>query len=119
MEAQYSDWIQANVAKTYGECVDVTQRMQDAFPLLERVRGHYYCPVWGERAHWWLVDVHGEIIDPTAGQFPSKGNGRYEPWDDSQEEPTGRCMGCGGYCYGGDSVCSPACEVDVMSEYQC
>ena len=79
-ETKYSAWIAENVeGDGYGQCKEITRQMADAFPELTRVRGHYYCWAWGERAHWWLTYA-GDIIDPTSQQFPSKGHGEYVPW---------------------------------------
>jgi len=83
--------------------------MQAAFPELQRIRGFYYCGVWGERTHWWLVTESGVIVDPTAVQFPSQGCGVYHPWTEGEEEPSGKCPNCGGYVYGGGTVCSDVC----------
>lgn len=109
-QEKYQEWILKNVKHDgYGQCQIATKTMAKAFPELTRVRGHYFCPVWGERPHWWLVTQDGEIVDPTKNQHPSKGKGHYEPWDESQPEPTGICPNCGEYCYGGKSVCSDEC----------
>ena len=106
----YKQWIASNVdGDGYGKCAEITQRMADAFPELRRVRGHYYCVAWGERGHWWLVASDGTIVDPTASQFPSRGNGVYVEHKDSDPEPTGMCPNCGGYIYGGGEVCSDEC----------
>ena len=110
MKTGYSKWISENVGGTgYGKCADVTQAMADTFPELQRVRGHYYCLTWGERAHWWLVDESGNIVDPTARQFPSYGSGVYVPWVDGKPEPTGICANCGEPAFNGGTVCSDAC----------
>ena len=106
----YETWIAENVGETYGQCVEVTAAMAGAFPELRRVRGHYVCPWWGTRAHWWLVTDAGDIVDPTAAQFPSKGMGEYVPWREGDEEPTGKCLNCAGECYRHATFCSVACE---------
>lgn len=116
-DKRYSQWIAAHVPTyeaAYGHCVEVTEAMQAAFPELTRVRGHYYCLVWGERAHWWLVTPDGAVVDPTARQFPMHG-GVYVPWDDGREEPTGMCPNCGGACYDGAQVCSDQCAVEYTA----
>ena len=78
IDRKYADWVLANVEDDgYGQCKEVTRQMAETFPELKRIRGHYYCWAWGERAHWWLADTNGTIIDPTAQQFPSKGKGEY------------------------------------------
>lgn len=105
----YLDWIAENVSKEYGQCAEVTERMKEAFPELERVRGHYYCHTWGERSHWWMVDSEGTIIDPTKGQFPSNGHGSYKPWEEGSVEPTGMCPNCGEMIYHGGYVCNDEC----------
>jgi hypothetical protein len=84
--------------------------MVAVFPELRRVRGHYYCPIWGERAHWWLVAPDGLIVDPTAAQFPSLGGGEYVEWEEGREEPTGICPQCGDHVYGGGTCCSEDCH---------
>jgi predicted nucleic acid-binding Zn ribbon protein len=111
MKQQYADWIKANVTDNgYGQCKEITKAMAAAFPGLSRVRGHYHCPVWGERAHWWLIEPDGwQVVDPTAAQFPSKGTGEYVAWEEGAEEPTGMCPNCGEYCYDGNYVCSDEC----------
>jgi hypothetical protein len=114
---EYYHWVDENVPAAYGKCAAVTLNMQQMFPELERVRGHYCCWVWGRREHWWLVAPDGAIIDPTASQFPSKGNGEYIPWQEGAEEPTGICMNCGDYVYS-DLFCSKRCEVIVMADYR-
>lgn len=89
----YIEWIHEHVKNDgYGQCAEVTERMAQAFPELKRVRGHYYDIHWGERAHWWLVTPDGHIVDPTAAQFPTQGRGHYELWDESEQEPTGKCI---------------------------
>jgi hypothetical protein len=100
----YAEWMEKNVTDPYGTCREVTREMVKAFPHLRRVRGHYHCFSWGDREHWWCEDEHGNVIDPTRKQFPSRGCGTYTEWDDSQAEPTGKCPNCGEYCYGGEQV---------------
>ena len=115
MKAKYVAWIAAYVTETYGKCAKVTEAMQADFPELVRVRGHYYCLIWGVRSHWWLVDTDGEVVDPTAAQFPSGGRGVYVPWEEGTPEPTGVCPNCGGYVYTGDTCCSENCSMEYMA----
>ena len=100
------DWIGKLEGDLTGRCAEITQEMVREFPKLKRVRGHYHCSVWGEREHWWCVDADDALIDPTAAQFPSKGLGEYAEWDESQQEPTGKCRECGSYCYNDSAFCS-------------
>lgn len=109
MIPEYEKWIKDNVKSVYCSCREVTEEMRKKFPELTRVRGHYHCVLWGRCPHWWLITAEGEIIDPTASQFPSRGAGYYEPWDESKPEPTGKCLNCGDYCYNGDACCSDSC----------
>ena len=111
MRDEYAKWITENVTETYGTCKEVTEAMATAFPELTRIRGHYYCIAWGERAHWWLIGQDGEVVDPTASQFPSNGTGAYVPWEEGAREPTGMCPNCGEYCYDGNYCCSESCGI--------
>lgn len=110
LKAIYRDWIAANVLEVDNKCAEATLAMLEVFPELTRVRGHYYDFALGERPHWWLTDPEGNIVDPTAAQFPSGGRGVYVPWDESQPEPTGRCPNCSELCYDGNYCCSPECS---------
>lgn len=115
----YGEWIAANVQDTgYGQCAAVTLMMVAKFPELMRVRGHYLDVVWGPREHWWCVTSDGKIVDPTAAQFPTAGTGHYEPWTDGDEEPIGKCLECGEYCWesqrGTDNFCCQKHEMAYM-----
>jgi hypothetical protein len=63
-----------------GKCKELCEAAIEADPTLTLVRGHYFCPLWGEQAHWWCVRKDGTIHDPSARQFPSNGHGFYEPF---------------------------------------
>lgn len=94
----------------YGKCAEITLQVQRQTPDLKRVRGHYDCPIWGKREHWWLINSTGEIIDPTKEQFPSKGIGEYIPWTEGNPEPTGKCLECGKYTFNMQHFCSKCCN---------
>lgn len=111
----YYDWIHANVEDEFGQCAEITERMNKVFPELRRVRGHYYDAIWGEREHWWLVTSDGSVIDPTFKQFPTKGKGAYVPWRDGAPEPTGICMDCGSAVFNKDYFCSKECERSTVA----
>jgi len=105
---EYMRWIELNVPDyeaAYGKCREVTEAMVQEFPDLERVRGHYYDAHIGEREHWWCVTKSGQVVDPTAKQFPDAGNGVYVPWNEGDPEPTGKCLECGEYCYDNKQFC--------------
>jgi len=95
----YQEWIDLyfpTAESAFGKCDVATLAMVAAFPELRRVRGHYECPIWGRRAHWWCVSPKGEIFDPTARQFPSLGlAGEYEEADGGTLVQVGVCMDCG------------------------
>jgi hypothetical protein len=113
MKDKYSNWISENVKEHYGKCAETTLEMQSIFPELKRIRGHYYCPFWGERTHWWLLDEE-EVVDPTKDQFPSKGLGVYVPWIEGSPEPTGKCPNCGELVYNGLLLCSQSCHREYV-----
>jgi hypothetical protein len=108
MTEQYAAWIAANVADPRRTCRETTLAMAAAFPELRRVRGHYCHGLIGEAPHWWLVAPDGSIVDPTAVQFPA--GGTYVEHDESQPEPTGRCLECGDYTYDRRLFCSAECH---------
>jgi len=73
-----------------GKCLEMSQELVSKDPTLTLVRGHYICPFWGAQPHWWVKDKDGNIIDPTARQFPSKGAGEYVEFDGNID-----CSQCG------------------------
>lgn len=101
----------------YGKCAEITLQKQKQHPELKRIRGHYDCPIWGKRKHWWLIDIDGKIIDPTKAQFPSKGIGKYIPWIEGSPEPTGKCLECGDYTFNSQHFCSSECERKTLWAY--
>lgn len=109
---RYELWIallDLNPETALGRCKEFAEDMQSEFPELRLVRGYYHDPQWGKREHWWLM-LEDRIIDPTAIQFPSAGQGRYEELPEGEEEPTGKCLNCGEHTYGTSKFCSPRCE---------
>jgi hypothetical protein len=124
MKPEYAAWIMEHCPdykSAYGMCSGTTVNMVEAFPELRRVRGHYHCPSWGEREHWWCVDERGSVVDPTAHQFPGRApavslpldvaTARYEEFTgDDSELPTGVCMDCGLAVYNDATFCSSGCE---------
>jgi hypothetical protein len=98
-----------------GKCREFSERAAKEDPSLKVVKGWYYCPYWGEQAHWWNTKEDGTIVDLTKDQFPSKGNGEYvefDGWTDCSEcgkrvhesevivGGNGHYMFCSGNCYG-------------------
>ena len=68
---------ESDYMKSRGKCKQMSEALIKENPKLRLVRGHYYCPIWGEQPHWWCEDEYGMVHDPTAKQFPSKGIGEY------------------------------------------
>jgi hypothetical protein len=57
-----------------GKCKEMSEELVKKDPTLTLVRGWYYEPLWNkDEEHWWTKTIEGEIIDPTASQFPSGG----------------------------------------------
>ena len=73
-----------------GRCKEMSDAAAAADPSLRVVRGHYFCPHFGKQAHWGCVRPDGEIVDPSAAQFPSNGGGEYVEFDGQVE-----CENCG------------------------
>ncbi len=93
---QYEAWIEDYKARTktvLGMCKQATTEMSIAFPELKRIAGHVEVLGWGRRAHWWLETEAGEVVDPTASQFPLVFE--YERFEPGTPVRTGRCMNCG------------------------
>ena len=117
--SKYDAWIKANVQGTgAGRCKEETLAMLAAFPELTRIRGHYHDDSCGRRAHWWLTTPDNKIVDPTSMQFPSKGDGRYEPWVEGAPEPTGMCVECGEDTYNDEYFCSETCATLCLRSMQ-
>lgn len=121
MKPEYLEWIEHNVGdNAYGQCDRHTKEMASTFPELRRVCGFYYCTHWGRREHWWLVDPVGNVIDPTASQFPSGGLGVYRELSDEEitaEVPIGTCANCGGDIYRHSECTSTVCSKRCYQEY--
>lgn len=65
-------------------CKVLVGRLLDRRDDVRPVPGWYECPFLGRTEHWWAVTDAGEIVDPSALQFPSGGRARYvpaAPWD--------------------------------------
>ena len=90
--------------KAYGNCEGFSKKMKRKFPELIITKGYYECMVWGRREHWWLQTKDGQIFDPTAVQFPSKGICEYIPWNKDDPQPTGKCPQCGEYTFNNEYV---------------
>ena len=73
-----------------GRCKELAEAAVLQDPMLKLVRGHYYCYAYGEQPHWWCEKPDGTIVDPSARQFPSNGNGAYAPFNGTIE-----CSNCG------------------------
>jgi len=117
---KYHTWIDEYSKKhpnTRGMCAHATEEMQKVFPELVRVRGHVYNILNNKSSpHWWLKDDVGNIIDPTAKQFG--GILEYDEWDETKEEPCGKCLNCGEYCYDNRFTCSDICAKEFAASLE-
>lgn len=116
MYHKHMEWIMRKLTtdSPQANCAEWTIEMNEAFPELKRVRGHYNCLCWGRREHWWLIDKFGAIVDPTVTQFPTPPlSDTYEPWEEGAPEPTGKCLNCGDYCFNGDYFCCDSCQKET------
>lgn len=105
--------------RTLGRCHEIAFEMAGVFDDLRLVTGHVYCPEpWGKRGHWWLVDLDGAIVDPTAGQFTC-GIDRYEEYADGDPVRLGACMNCGEDIWGPPgprpTFCGGVCEATYVA----
>lgn len=83
--------MQTDYEKFRGKCREMSEELIRQDPILILVRGHYYCPLWdSDEPHWWCKKPDGTIVDPTARQFPSAGNGIYTEFGGQVE-----CAECG------------------------
>jgi len=74
--------METDYIKYRGKCLKMCKEAIELNPELRLVRGYYYCPIWNKKeAHWWTVELDGEIYDPTKDQFPSRGMGDYEEFN--------------------------------------
>lgn len=71
------------------KCKKICDAIAAADPEWRIVRGHYICPMWGKREHWWLEAKDGTVYDPTVFQFPTS-LGDYVEFDGTVE-----CAQCG------------------------
>lgn len=125
----YQTWIKNYLARhngaVLGRCRDATEEMQRDFPELRIRKGHIYDLSWGQRGHWWLETSDGEIVDPTASQFPALME--YEEWKPGRPVRVGKCMNCGKDIWEKvetldeeprrRSSCSHECETELLREY--
>jgi hypothetical protein len=77
--------------KYRGRCRELAEAEVAKDPSLRLVRGYYHCPIWRRKLqHWWAETPDGDVVDPSALQFPSAGAGEYEEFDGIVE-----CAECG------------------------
>ena len=128
VDPRYEAWIKSyrdRVGITHGRCKPAVAEMREAFPELREVRGHVFSMTWARRGHIWCETPDGEIVDPTADQFPDIV--RYEPWKPGDEVLVGKCMNCGEEIWRAVwslteepvrvSTCSEDCDRELMAEF--
>lgn len=106
-------------ASLLGKCKETALALQSAFPELELIKGHVYCPApWGKRGHWWCKTTDGVIIDPTAVQFPLIYS--YEEYIEGMEVQLGTCLDCGAEIWGDPHTfegCTDFCGAECADSY--
>ncbi len=105
--AWIADYMERN-RSVFGRCKEAVKEMVQQFPELTAVPGHVQVPGWGKRGHWWCTTKEGQIVDPTASQFPHIYS--YEPWKPGDEVMVGKCFNCG------DEIWVPLLDIDVAPE---
>lgn len=122
MTEEYRKWVEQwlDQNRALGRCQEATTAMVEAFPELTIVPGHVSCD-WGQRAHWWLTDPNGNIVDPTVSQFDVVFS--YHPWKPGDEVRVGKCMNCGDEIWRSVQVLDPPpkreciCGEDCYTEF--
>lgn len=121
MKQEYQDYIdKITHRQAYGHCYERCMEMKKEFPELIHCKGWYYEAIWNEdREHHWLKTESGEIIDPTAKQFPTNGalTAEYREYKAGDKVRIGCCAYCGedimGFPEEGNNpptVCSETCH---------
>ena len=128
--SKYDSWIESWLERNgavknggYGRCRDAAEAMAGEFPELSIVKGHVHCPPpWFKRGHWWCLSKDGDIVDPTAAQFPCIF--KYEPYTEGDDVRLGKCMNCGEEIWGPDPdsvystvVCGKDCARVLEAQY--
>ena len=124
MKEKYAEWIELHYPTPQSalkQCEPAVHAMILNFPELTIVRGqavveepHGFIPT--KTHHWWCINPEGEVIDPTAHQYPKRILS-YEPLDESKRDPTGKCPNCG--CISYASTClTPLCSEKCSKEYK-
>jgi hypothetical protein len=124
----YKTWIVThypNQASAYGNCKQAVDAMKAAFPELEIACGKV--DVLGyphPRDHWWLRDADGDIVDPTAVQFPLiMGYAELDADAPERRYPRMKCMNCGESFLASPEdgkyapACSEACSNELEKSY--
>lgn len=107
-DPRYTAWIESHrdpndKLRGLGKCRQFSEEMAKEFPELRVTAGYYwdFGPLAmrpGPNGHWWCVAPDESIVDPTAYQFGTNGEGDYEEVPE-HERPVGKCMNCGDEVY--------------------
>jgi hypothetical protein len=99
MKQEYQDWIDNYKGDIFRKCVEVTQEMQQVFPELRIVKGMAtILEDFNDYPHQWLIDLEGNIVDPTKKQWI--GIIEYKEITEKDEQLVGKCPNCGEWIYG-------------------
>lgn len=112
--AEYLRSVRKPLFDDWGNCERNVDAMLEKFPELRKVRGLVLPAVEADKGwpHWWLEAEDGSIVDPTVAPALIL---FYEPWDESQKEPIGKCPNCGDYCY--EDKWMPLCTEKCQKKY--
>jgi len=110
----YKNWIKNYTGDIYRKCVQVSKEMQLVFPELIIAQGMVKLLDNGKwYPHQWLVDLEGNIVDPTAHQWI--GIEEYKHIGKNDDKPVGKCMQCGEWMYG--KVARIFCNDECNNKY--
>lgn len=113
---KYDKWISNYKGNIYRRCKEVSEEMQKEFPELKIVKGLVtIIENFKQYQHQWLEDDKGNIIDPTAKQWQHIVEYTQIDENDRDKIPNGRCINCGGWCFGKRSyTCSDECDKENL-----
>jgi len=128
MRPEYDKWRKEQFpdpAEARGQCENASRAMAEKFPKLRLARGFVHLLDGGREQHWWCVDPHGNIVDPTWHQYIFMPMEYEEVADDDPWVlyPTRKCMNCGQYflnspCHKwGGHACSKECDDELCEAF--
>ena len=108
MSDEYLQWAMKNYPDykaALGQCKKAVFEMKKEFPELEITNGYAHFIGIEKRMHWWLKDKKGQIIDPTAHQYPEYLGSHIVEYEeitdnhDARKYEQAKCPNCGEYYF--------------------